>query len=408
MSSVLVDSSTEELREQIRELERELSLLDSQLDAPEEDVSPVIESKPAKSDAGPEKIESEKLVKAPVASEAVVRQAVARSEVKGEAKVPVARIELENREDPQIPFKKVSFRDVDESDEGRTETKALRFLGAGVVAASVFGLWMIVVRPILSPAEPDRVQEMAKQEAEEVAAGYEELKADLNAGEEALRAFYRAETLDDVLKAIRAPKRLEAMVQQHYVTRRITPREIEFMRGLERVKHDHGTFIIGVVKLPEALDGRQVAVELHSEGPKVDWELAVNAQRMRWRGLPRSPLMMDAKSFRVEMTTSDYYNNSFDVGDWRAFRLTAPEATKPFYAYAPRRSDLGERLRQAISAETPEPAQLVVSLAVAERGDEVPQLRILELEHPHWLLPEEALPIHQAHDNRNLTLIDNF
>ena len=275
------------------------------------------------------------------------------------------------------------------------------------MAASIVGLAAIVVGPVF--VKQGGIAESGFSiEAEAISGDHQELRGAINEAEEALRGFYRAVSVSEILHLIRAPERLQDSVQTYYAGRPPMTQYIEFMGSTERIRHKNGTFILAVVKLPEAVDGRQVAVEMSEEGPKVDWELAVNLQKRNWLMLSRSALIGEPQTFRVEATGFDYYNNEFKEPEWRSYRLTAPESPDPVYAYAPRRSSLGERLQESITASYPHPAQLVVSLAVVERVDEISQMRIFDLQHAHWLVPAEALPVQVIENHKKLSLIDNF
>jgi hypothetical protein len=313
----------------------------------------------------------------------------------------------DDSEDVLQPFKTVEFRDLDEDKPRRVESRLLRWLGLGLVVASTIGLAAIAVRPV-DGIQGDIVHGISQLKEEPAPDGYRELRAVINEAEEALRDFYRSASVSDILLRIRAPSQLQGSVQKFYRDHPPVSREIEFMGATERVHRDHGTFILSIVKLPEAVEGRQVAVEMSEEGPKVDWELAVNYQKRQWLMLPRSPLAMAPRAFRVEASASDYYNHGFEESEWRSYRLTAPGALNPVYAYAPRRSRLGELLQQSITSSYPHPAQLVISLANSVQVDEIPQMRIFGVQHASWLIPPSALPVQAVEFNKQLTLIDNL
>ncbi|MDB4632598.1 hypothetical protein OAG35_01755, partial [bacterium] len=313
----------------------------------------------------------------------------------------------DDSEDVLQAFRTVEFRDLDEDKPRRVESRLLRWLGVGLVVVSTIGLAAIAVRPV-DGIQGDIVHGISKLKEEPAPDGYRELRAVINEAEEALRDFYRSASVSDILLRIRAPSQLQGSVQKFYRDHPPVSREIEFMGATERVHRDHGTFILSVVKLPEAVEGRQVAVEMSEEGPKVDWELAVNYQKRQWLMLPRSPLAMAPRAFRVEASASDYYNHGFEESEWRSYRLTAPGASNPVYAYAPRRSRLGELLQQSITSSYPHPAQLVISLANSVQVDEIPKMRIFGVQHASWLLPPSALPVQAVKFNKQLTLIDNL
>ncbi|MFT5187076.1 MAG: hypothetical protein ACI957_000089 [Verrucomicrobiales bacterium] len=302
------------------------------------------------------------------------------------------------QEDPPvenvIPFRKVAFREEKDVPE-KAEVRLLRWLGFLVVLASLIGLGSIVVLPMLKADEQGLVTASLHMGAT--------LERDILAAKAALREFYRADSIESILAKVREPKALEPLIRAHHDRFPLVPCEIDFDDGAERVHHDEETFVLAVVSLPEATHGRRVAVAMTSEGPKVDWELATNAQKHSWQRLPPTPIMMSGKAFRVDLQQSNYFNHGFEESEWTCFRMTAPEDDAAAFAYAPRRSQLSEQLHEAIQQEGAGTAQVIVSVAVGGRVDELPQVRILELIRDHWILNAESLPLLKSAETNMLS-----
>lgn len=368
MSAPSEMKTSEALREEIRQLEAELGVIDQQL---------------AKSSA---RLEITDQPSDPEDSWlAAATEASARRSERDRALSSALR---SGAGASLAPYKRVSFRKeaVWKSDR---DSRLLRWIGAGVLIGALGGFWFGVIRPALGGPQT----ETPSRSATDAYTGG--LKQDLRAAEESLRTFYRAGSVDALLGSVRESEALEPMIRAHYEKEPLISTEIEILGSMERVHHFEESFVLAIVRHPGTPErGRQVAVELTRGGAKVDWELATNVQRLSWEQLPlRSAEAAHSSPFRVELEDGQYYNHDFDEKDWVCFRVRAPEVDRPDYAYAPRSSPLARHLLSLVRMEEPRPAQVVASLVLANRDEVIRQLLIRELVSDHWLVPDDTLPL---------------
>ena len=295
------------------------------------------------------------------------------------------------------PYRKVSFRP-EPGSKLESDSRLLRWIGVGVLLGALFGFWFVVIRPAIGGLRAQRPAPSPMEIYNDV------LRADLQASEDALRSFYRADSVDALLGFVREASALEEVIRAHYKAKPPRATEIEILGSMTRVHHFDESFVLAVVRHPGTPErGRQVAVQLSEEGAKVDWELATNVQRAAWEKFPEVFAETPRSTpFRVELDDGEYYNLDYDEKNWVCFRVTAPEVDKPVYAYAVRSSPLAERLLGLVNLEEPRPAQVVASFAGADRDEVVRQLRILDLVSDQWLVPGESLPLGGPVDPQHL------
>ena len=216
------------------------------------------------------------------------------------------------------------------------------------------------------------------------------LAADITLAEQAIQDFYRYDSLDQILSAIREPRALAPSIEAYYQAHPIRPSEVTVSQS-QRVHRFGQTFILSVVELAENGIQRQVAVQMENEHALVDWELAVNSQQHFWQtasSLPRQPIQI-----RAEISPSDYYNFKYSEEDWMSFELRLPENETTHYGYIRRRSAHAIELQHLIAMTSATSLQAVVVVGLSKQDPFQTQMEILNLRHPQWLLPNDQLPI---------------
>jgi hypothetical protein len=257
----------------------------------------------------------------------------------------------------------------------------------------------VVLRPVLrgdfSRVEPVEMEMFEAARAQELAQATE-----------ALKQFYAASSVRELLPWVRGSQSVEPLIRRHYQAHPLQPREIEVIES-ERVSRGEARFVSALVRdeageIPE----RWVAVELSADGARVDWELATNVQRDAWLALPTSNGLSSAQPFRIEIREAYYFDDAFDETTWHCFQVSAPEADKPVYAYAPRQSELARRLVMLLEAGKPRAARVIASFVPRGEVDVVRQLKIIELVAEDWFVPVAALPLHEGERSNGLVSLN--
>ncbi len=304
-----------------------------------------------------------------------------------------------------VPYRKVSFSPettpISERLKDRLGSRLLRGIGFLLVAAALSGFWKVILRPVLR-GEHARAQVLPMELFEATR------EQDLIAGREALRRFYGAASVPERISWVRGGKNLEARIRTFHAEHPVVPRDIEIFEA-KRVVRDGVRFVRALIKHEgTAPEGRLVGVELTDQGARVDWELAINSQRETWLSLPESVALSAARPFRIQMECARYYNAEFTEGHWLCFRVLAPEVDKPVYAYAPRQSQLAQKLRAVVESESAEPAEVVASFVPAgdQPVDVVRQLKITDFIADDWMIPASALPLDSITSTRRLVRLN--
>ena len=227
------------------------------------------------------------------------------------------------------------------------------------------------------------------------------LAADISLAEQAIRDFYRCDSLDQILSSIREPRALTPTIEAYYQVHPIRPSEVTVSQS-QRVQCFDQTFILSVVHLSENGIERQVAVQMEDEHALIDWELAVNSQQHFWQ---TASLTDQAIQIRAEISPSDYYNFNYMDDQWVSFELRLPENETPHYGYARRRGAKALELQRLIESKTTAPLQAVIVVSLSEEDPFQTQMEILNLSHPQWLLPDDQLPIVRVPSSNTSSLL---
>jgi hypothetical protein len=284
----------------------------------------------------------------------------------------------------------VDIKFEDENDGKRQGSGAVLIFGVLTMLVMIFAtFWFFQKRSSMRAASrytgsnPSRVFEVSKAEVSAVSAKDWKGALPVHAAE----GFTRAETVEERLKWVRDPERVEPLVRAFFGTgpgatetvSRLVPM-IAIQRGnihYERYRAD--------------LDGgrnRVVCVVLTDEGGKVDFESYARHGSVSWDDL-LSGRVAEADEVRLFVCRGEYYNFGFaDDGQWSNFIARTPDLGEDLQVYARRGSPAETTLNQ-LTAAGPAPATLAVRSV--DRSHERHQLEVTRVLAPAWVVDRRSL-----------------
>ncbi len=165
------------------------------------------------------------------------------------------------------------------------------------------------------------------QERKEAAESYAQL-------EEALTAYYAAETIEEKLKYVRYPDRVEPLMRDYYSRAELEPKEYRAINEFHILSLDNRPFIALSVKVGED-EMLPLLAEKTPDRLRFDWESAVAYQPMSIEEfIEKRPA--EAMDFRVYVTQDNYFSYEFqDESQWLCYKLTERDGEQHLFGYLP-------------------------------------------------------------------------
>ncbi|MDC1448126.1 hypothetical protein N8218_00565 [bacterium] len=175
-------------------------------------------------------------------------------------------------------------------------------------------------------------REVEEKERIEAASSYDALESQLG-------AYFSATTIEEKLKYVRHPERVEPLMRDYYSRHKIIPKEYKSIVEFHIVSLDNRPFTALSVETKDESKKLAVLVEKTSEGSKFDWESEVAYQPMSLdEFMEKRPT--EAMDFRVYATADRYYAYEFqDEQKWLCYRLSERDGEGYLFGYFSREQE---------------------------------------------------------------------
>ncbi|MDA7931461.1 hypothetical protein N9821_00490 [Akkermansiaceae bacterium] len=175
-------------------------------------------------------------------------------------------------------------------------------------------------------------REVEEKERIEAASTYDAIESQLG-------AYFSATTIEEKLKYVRHPERVEPLMRDYYSRHKIIPKEYKSIVEFHIVSLDNRPFTALSVETKDESKKLAVLVEKTSEGSKFDWESEVAYQPMSLdEFMEKRPT--EAMDFRVYATADRYYAYEFqDEQKWLCYRLSERDGEGYLFGYFSREQE---------------------------------------------------------------------
>ncbi|MDA7514403.1 hypothetical protein N8513_00215 [bacterium] len=205
-------------------------------------------------------------------------------------------------------------------------------------------------------------REVEEKERIEAASTYDAIESQLG-------AYFSATTIEEKLKYVRHPERVEPLMRDYYSRHKIIPKEYKSIVEFHIVSLDNRPFTALSVETKDESKKLAVLVEKTSEGSKFDWESEVAYQPMSLdEFMEKRPT--EAMDFRVYATADRYYAYEFqDEQKWLCYRLSERDGEGYLFGYFPReQEEVVEKVMGSLSPTRKIAKPLVLRLRFRPNG----------------------------------------
>jgi hypothetical protein len=220
----------------------------------------------------------------------------------------------------------------------------------------------------------------------------EEIDAETLIGslEKAVRGFFDARSMEEMLIHVRHPDRVARLMERHYADGFPQAVRVLSIAGMDPLTIDrHASFWMVVCEL-EGGSVSQLLVEAVSETEtKVDWETYVCYQAMAWDEFASTRPGGYTGDFRVYAEKDHFYSHEFsDSAAFESYRLTALNGEAVLFGYVPQGAEFARRMSELIDGQNGAPAPLILRLHVPQGVASPSGVVIRELVNPRWVFLE--------------------
>lgn len=213
-----------------------------------------------------------------------------------------------------------------------------------------------------------------------------ELKDDsgfLNAAAPVVRGFLNASTVEDLLKFVDQPERVEKRAASVYSDGVVEPPGLRDYSQFSQVTRVGLNCLVPLRTRDFQI--RTIVLRDTEDGIKVDWESWIG-----WSQVPPAEFISQRPTgphvFRVSLSLTDYYNFTFsDEQKWQSLRLTFPEEENSIYAYVERNTEVFQKISSLLETGS---AQMMLEIQFPECGEIHDQVEITAFVSNSWIDPE--------------------
>jgi hypothetical protein len=201
--------------------------------------------------------------------------------------------------------------------------------------------------------------------------------------QEVAENFLQSATIEDKLKIVRFPERVEPLMREFYASpiaiRAFQNAELYPFRKVQVGQFHYDTFMVG----PRS-EARLLAIVSDPSGWLVDMECFA-----RYCPTPYSELLNgnvpNGAPYRVFIMDSDYYNYDFNSDKYKSYEIISRDLAETIHAYAPRSSALEASLTGL--AQGKKPLRCILELAsLSVESSSRRQVLITQLVTPGWVM----------------------
>ncbi len=234
----------------------------------------------------------------------------------------------------------------------------------------------IVVESAMGILEQEREEEM---EAEKL----------ISTLEKTVRDFFDSRSVDEMLRYVRHPERVEPLMGKFYSATPPVPQRVKSIRSFDPLTVGHSaTFWMVVCELADGTDGQVLLEALPGNLAKVDWETFVCYQPMEWDRLVSERPGGYSGDFRVYVEQDNFYNYEFsDSERYASYRLTTLNSAEVLYGYVDRETtpEIADELEQLTSKDGANAISMILRLEVPENARSQRGLFVKKILAKSWL-----------------------
>ncbi|HEY8991744.1 MAG TPA: hypothetical protein VIM46_07190 [Luteolibacter sp.] len=204
--------------------------------------------------------------------------------------------------------------------------------------------------------------------------------------ETAIRSYFAAKTIDEIVPWVRHPQRVRPLMEAWYRDHPLKPDPFRHMAEfLPQNFGGTGSFWTARVQLASGRFHAVYLEELPDGSVKIDWATCVGYQPMAWDDYAARRPAGDF-DFRVTAQPDNLFSHEFaDSERWLCFRLTAPNSEEFLYGYVERDRPLAQLLESHFRQNGGRPAQLILRLNTPTGLNSPRGVRIEDLLSIRWI-----------------------
>lgn len=204
-----------------------------------------------------------------------------------------------------------------------------------------------------------------------------------------IRGYYTATTVDELVRHVRHPERVEPMIREYYDRKTtVFDRMAKSIRGLQPLTLDKkANFFTTNVILSDGKT-RSVILEILPSGEaKIDWETLVGYQPMNWDRFATTRPQNEPMDFRVIVSIDNFFSHEFaDAEKWTCFKLTARDSEETLFGYAQRQGEVEQSLLKVIQQNNWQPTAMILRLSIPVQLQSRKGVVIEKLVSPRWII----------------------
>jgi hypothetical protein len=215
---------------------------------------------------------------------------------------------------------------------------------------------------------------------------------------ETVRRFYRAESIDAMLKEVRHPEITRPRLEAFYASQAIIPQEIKVSN--EWLSINDPPSKLRYISTNVEADYKPIRIVVHldkDDVPKLDWEHLVSWSEIPWVDF-LSRAVSQQHTFRVRVKPGDYYPDGFgNQLKYLCFSVKGARRSESCFGYceisSPVADALLRTLRAARHSQQVDPADnlpfvdCILKLRFPENGKSNNQVFIEGFEREGWIIP---------------------
>lgn len=208
------------------------------------------------------------------------------------------------------------------------------------------------------------------------------------------RQFFRATTIDSLLKFVRQPDRVRPLMEIHYASHPVAMHRLREFRMLQPLTLDnHGNYWMASVELDNR-EKRNLLLEILPSGEaRIDWEMLVCYQPMKWDDFATKKPREVSMDFRVYVQQDHFFSHEFaDSNRWNSFRLTALDSDETLFGYVQSGSALSQEIIAQLQRNPRHRASMILRLVIPEGIQSHSGVVVKKLMSPRWLYMDPPEP----------------
>jgi len=198
----------------------------------------------------------------------------------------------------------------------------------------------VISSPVVALPEFPLAEE---KDAEEIRSSSWDESNLLTLGEPVAKGFLNATSVDEMLKWVSEPTKVEPLMRKWYPGGKIEPVGLSDFSSSNIVEFSDGK--ASLIIRTRDFESKLLAFVNTPDGMKIDWESFVGWSELTWEEfLETRPT--EPKKFRLTAALTQYYNFDFlDENKWRSYQLTSPDGMTVIYGYAELDSEIDRKLQ---------------------------------------------------------------